>query len=149
MFFVKTKSNGDVEQFPYTIRNLRIDNLPTTYPPEISDQMLGEIGVYRVTPNSKPTHDPLVQMINKNASPTKVGDQWVIGYTVENKPQDQAEAEIRNQRDRLLSETDWMALSDSPTITTEWANYRQALRDITGQAGFSYDVAWPTKPDGL
>jgi hypothetical protein len=57
--------------------------------------------------------------------------------------------DTRNQRDRLLSETDWMALSDSPAITTDWATYRQALRDITGQSGFPYDVAWPAKPDGL
>ena len=53
--------------------------------------------------------------------------------------------EARNQRDRLLSDTDWMALSDS-TMTPEWATYRQALRDITGQSGFPYDVVWPTKP---
>ena len=55
-------------------------------------------------------------------------------------------SDVRNQRDRLLSDTDWMALSDSPTITTDWATYRQALRDITGQAGFPDAVAWPTKP---
>jgi len=53
--------------------------------------------------------------------------------------------EIRNQRNRLLSDTDWMALSDN-TITPEWASYRQALRDITDQTGFPYAVIWPTKP---
>ena len=53
--------------------------------------------------------------------------------------------EIRNQRNRLLSDTDWMALSDN-TMTPEWASYRQALRDITGQAGFPYSVIWPVKP---
>ena len=52
---------------------------------------------------------------------------------------------IRNKRDQLLKETDWMALSDN-TMTPEWASYRQALRDITGQAGFPYEVIWPTKP---
>jgi hypothetical protein len=26
------------------------------------------------------------------------------------------------------------------------ATYRQALRDITVQSGFPYDVVWPTKP---
>ena len=145
MFFVKTKPNGDVEQFPYTIRNLRIDNLPTTYPPEIPDQMLAEIGVYRVTPSAKPPYDPLVKMIHKDSAPTKVGGQWVLGYTVEDKPQDMAEDAVRTQRGRLLSDTDWMALSDS-TMTPEWATYRQALRDITGQTGFPYDVVWPTKP---
>jgi len=51
----------------------------------------------------------------------------------------------RNQRNRLLAETDWMALSDN-TMTPEWASYRQALRDITEQTGFPYSVVWPTKP---
>ena len=52
---------------------------------------------------------------------------------------------IRNKRDQLLAETDWMALSDV-TMSTEMQSYRQALRDITGQAGFPYSVTWPTKP---
>jgi hypothetical protein len=25
--------------------------------------------------------------------------------------------------------------------------YRQALRDVTGQAGFPMDITWPTKPE--
>ena len=59
--------------------------------------------------------------------------------------EDMAAMQARNKRDRLLSDTDWMALSDN-TMTPEWATYRQALRDITGQTGFPYDVVWPTKP---
>lgn len=53
---------------------------------------------------------------------------------------------VRNQRERLLSATDWMALSDN-TMTPAWASYRQALRDITAQEGFPYSVIWPTKPE--
>jgi hypothetical protein len=58
---------------------------------------------------------------------------------------DRLSSENRSERNRLLSETDWMALSDN-TMTPEWASYRQALRDITAQEGFPYDVTWPTKP---
>ena len=53
--------------------------------------------------------------------------------------------DIRNQRDRLLAETDWMALSDV-TMSSEMTTYRQALRDIPAQAGFPASVTWPTKP---
>jgi hypothetical protein len=28
-----------------------------------------------------------------------------------------------------------------------WATYRQALCGMAGQAGFSYAVAWPNKPE--
>ena len=41
-------------------------------------------------------------------------------------------AELRRQRNKLLSETDYMALSDV-TMTDTWKTYRQALRDITSQ----------------
>jgi len=56
-----------------------------------------------------------------------------------------AEMVALSKRNRLLSDTDWMALSDN-SMTTEMASYRQALRDITEQAGFPYTVKWPIKP---
>jgi hypothetical protein len=54
-------------------------------------------------------------------------------------------ASIRLERDSLLAETDWMALSDV-TMSAEMTTYRQALRDITAQAGFPHSVTWPVKP---
>ena len=51
----------------------------------------------------------------------------------------------RSQRDSLLAATDWTALSDV-TMSAEMATYRQALRDITAQAGFPHSVNWPAKP---
>jgi len=53
--------------------------------------------------------------------------------------------EIRAERDRLLAETDYLALSDN-TMSAAMTTYRQALRDITDQAGFPTSVNWPTKP---
>jgi hypothetical protein len=49
-------------------------------------------------------------------------------------------------RDNLLEETDVWALSDR-TMTAEQVDYRQALRDITDQAGFPTDITWPNKPE--
>ena len=157
MLLVKT-SSGQVEQFPYTLGDLRRDNPQTSFPKKIGDAILASHGIYHVMPETQPEYDSLVQALVRDPEPhnneTAVDEdtgetyktgRWVIGYTVEDKPQDQAEDAVRNQRDRLLSDTDWMALSDN-TITPEWATYRQALRDITGQTGFPYDVVWPTKP---
>ena len=50
----------------------------------------------------------------------------------------------REERDNLLSETDWMANSDV-TMTDAWKTYRQALRDLPAESGFP-DVDFPTKP---
>ena len=55
------------------------------------------------------------------------------------------EGQQRNERNRLIDETDVWALSDR-TMTAEQTAYRQALRDVTDQAGFPDNITWPTKP---
>ena len=58
--------------------------------------------------------------------------------------------EVRAQRDKLLLETDWTQVLDSP-ISAECREafrvYRQALRDITEQAGFPDVIEWPVMPE--
>ena len=57
---------------------------------------------------------------------------------------------VRSQRDTLLAESDWMvtkAFETSTPIASEWSIYRQALRDITAQDGFPWNVQWPEKPE--
>jgi hypothetical protein len=57
----------------------------------------------------------------------------------------EAAASVRAERDKLLAETDWMGMSDV-TMSSEWATYRQALRDVPSQAGFPHNVTFPEKP---
>ena len=52
---------------------------------------------------------------------------------------------VRGERNALLAETDWWAVSDR-TMTQAEIDYRQALRDVPAQAGFPDNVTWPTKP---
>lgn len=69
------------------------------------------------------------------------------GVLTEN-PTMKAEAEgrdVRMKRNELLAETDWWAGSDR-TMTQAQIDYRQALRDITTDAGYPSNVTWPTKP---
>ena len=70
---------------------------------------------------------------------------------------------IREKRNRLLAESDkYMALdrlgldtssaikflaSLKNVFQNNYATYRQALRDITDQPGFPYDVEFPDKPE--
>jgi len=61
---------------------------------------------------------------------------------------DRAIADLRVKRDRLLAETDYLALSDN-TLSAEMTTYRQALRDLTSGLSTVEDVngvTWPTKP---
>lgn len=56
--------------------------------------------------------------------------------------------QLRYERNLLIAETDWWAMSDTATMTDAQKTYRQSLRDITktykslDDDGFS----WPTKP---
>lgn len=73
------------------------------------------------------------------------GTTWteVAGWT---KPIDpEKAAEVRAERNALLAETDWWALSDR-TMSDEERAYREALRNVPQQSGFPETVTWPTKP---
>jgi len=53
---------------------------------------------------------------------------------------------LRTERDRLLAASDWTILSDSPTSTTAWKAYRQALRDLPANTTDPTNPVWPTPP---
>ena len=55
-------------------------------------------------------------------------------------------ANIRASRTQMLKDCDWTQIADSTADKTAWATYRQALRDITGQAGFPWTITWPDAP---
>ena len=55
-------------------------------------------------------------------------------------------SKVRSQRDTLLSSCDWTQLPDvALSNKTEWATYRQKLRDITDQTN-PYNIIWPEAP---
>jgi len=55
---------------------------------------------------------------------------------------------VRFYRNNLLLHSDWTQLPDSPDPRkTEWATYRQQLRDLMATYdGTSPDITWPTPP---
>jgi hypothetical protein len=61
------------------------------------------------------------------------------------KDAEQANA-VRQQRTEKLKDSDWTQVADSPVDQAAWATYRQALRDITAQEGFPWDIEWPEQP---
>ena len=74
----------------------------------------------------------------------KEGDSFV------NPPEtlDNALGNLRFKRNRLLSETDWMANSDV-TMSDDWKTYRQQLRDLPSGLDTVEKVEakeFPTKP---
>ena len=88
----------------------------------------------------------------------KIVDGVVINFTPEEETARDAEEQewadgaaaremtsIREHRNRLLTETDWMGFSDV-IISDAWKTYRQELRDIPASNTVYENVTWPTKP---
>jgi len=53
---------------------------------------------------------------------------------------------VKNQRDDLLSQSDWTQLSDVVLSNKDqWITYRQELRNVTSQTD-PFAIIWPVKP---
>lgn len=62
---------------------------------------------------------------------------------------DELASQVRAERDMKIAETDYLAMPDYPLSDEDKAAvmaYRQALRDIPSQEGFSRKVVWPEVP---
>jgi hypothetical protein len=104
-----------------------------------------------------------IKKINPNAKFYIINDNidnihWVDNTTPISKADIQAQftavefdiamEDLRAKRNKLLADTDYLALSDN-TMSAEMTTYRQALRDITNGLTTVADVeavVFPTKP---
>lgn len=145
-------TNGQPEK--YSIGQLRRDNPQVSFPKSISDATLAEYGVFPLQPTEYPTVDYTKNVVE--GTPTLSNGVWTQAWNVVDATEEElsqrtleASLSVRSQRDYLLKETDWVvvkAYESNDSISVEWLTYRQALRDITTQAGFPHSVEWPTKP---
>ena len=104
--------------------------------------------IQKINPNAEVTvHEDDINSIEwlNGTTPIPVADIEAQFTAVEF---DIAMEDLRAKRDKLIAETDYLALSDQ-TLSTEMSTYRQALRDITNgitTVEQANNVTWPTKP---
>jgi hypothetical protein len=138
--------------WPYTLDRLRQDEAGTSFPAQITPALLAEFGVVSVSVDPEPTTDHLSDAVRQD--PVQVDGQWVQHWSLETCDSDrsaqklsQRQAVVREERNRLMAETDWTQGKDIPdTVSDLWTSYRQALRDIPQQSGFPWQVIWPQPP---
>ena len=143
-------TNGTIDQYPYTVGNLRRDNPLTSFPRTVPEETLRAYDLYPVATATRPMVTNS-QVAEPDAQPTLSDGVWTLGWTVRNKTQGEIDSlaqSERTKRDGLLSRSDWTQVADAPVDKTAWATYRQALRDVPEQAGFPTDIAWPQPPAG-
>jgi hypothetical protein len=148
--FVKI-TNGQVDQYPYTVGDLRKANPNVSFPKSIPNETLAQFGVYPVTLAPAPEFNARTHRL-VTQQPTLVNSVWTVTKSVVAKDQAQIDSEnaqkaadVRQTRDRLLTETDWRFRSDM-NPSQGWLDYCQALRDVPAQDGFPWNVTWPEAP---
>ena len=145
--------NGAVKKYPYSLYEIQRANLNTSFPSTVSDETMAEYGAMRVYFSTQPVlsdtqvleEDPPV-FSNEDQRWTQV---WrVREMTAEEVTRhfDSAASAVRQQRNDKLKECDWTQITDATADKAAWATYRQALRDVTQQAGFPWTITWPDAP---
>ena len=71
--------------------------------------------------------------LTSTLDPETVPDEWLV-------------ERMRHHRDRLLAESDWTQLPDTPVDRAAWAKYRQALRDFPETWKPGPTVTFPDAP---
>lgn len=94
---------------------------------------------YKLT-QSVPPHT-IVEWSGPDAQPTDAELQTAYDAAVVV----EASKDLRSTRNKLLTETDYLALSDQ-TLSTEMTAYRQALRDLPANTADPINPTWPVKP---
>jgi hypothetical protein len=143
--------NGVVKQYPYSLWQLKAANPLTSFPDQANDEMLAAYGVQRVFNTTQP--ELTDTQVLEEGTPVIADGRWTQVWTVRDMTQAEIDsrnaaqaASVRAERNSKLAASDWTQVLDAPVDQAAWAAYRQALRDISDQAGFPWEVQWPIAP---
>jgi Phage tail assembly chaperone protein len=113
-------------------------------PGVLTDEVIESLDIASVTQTLQPS-----EYVVEELPPQKVDGVWTQQWSVRPPTELETEtkaAEVRSERNRLLTECDWTQTLDAPVNREAWATYRQQLRDVTAQGGFPWEVEWPSMP---
>jgi hypothetical protein len=152
--------NNEIVQYPYTLESLQADNPYTNYDsdvnileifPHTDTAIHSNAKLVEVTIQPKPETSFVQKAIQ--LFPVIVNGVWTVQWNITTKTPDELASdtemmkqEMIKERNSRLSECDWTQLADATVDKSAWSAYRQALRDITKQDGFPWNITWPNKP---
>ena len=120
-----------------------------------TDEVLEALGADVVFEGPQPT-PTRYQTVFRDGVEQQADGKWYTKYSVADmdaeaiaaKDADQAAA-VREDRNKRLADCDWRVIKHlelNENIPGVWEVYRQNLRDVPAQAGFPWEVIWPTQP---
>ena len=138
--------DGQVAHYKQIFSNV---SFPASGP---SDAFLAANGAYKVSLFRD--HDRATQKLVPCEPVVENGFAYVV--KIENKTAEEIAADVaskssqmRANRDRALEASDWRVIRAAETgvaLDTDWATYRQALRDLPNAEGWP-DISLPNDPD--
>ena len=123
----------------------------TGFPVQLTEEIINDFGgdVVFEGPQAQPTRyqvgfaDGVEQIEGKWYTKYSVADMGAEAIAALDAQQATA---VRQQRTQMLKDSDWTQIADSTADKAAWAAHRQALRDVTAQAGFPWTIDWPEQP---
>lgn len=138
MFAINFDDDGKITE---SIFSTALENVPANY---LAFENEFDIRDFYVDVKSKQIHKipPKPDGFYVWDSKAKV---WSLNYDI-------AVLQVKAKRAELLVASDWTdTLSAQSRLDSDlrqaWSEYRQALRDITMQSEYPFNVIWPTQPE--
>lgn len=160
MFLIRLRNSGQI----IGEAEFKKINSNTSFPAELTDQILNEFEADKVLKGVEPTISDRYKFVFEQGV-EQIDGKWFTKFVIgpvftdtKDKTAAQLEAEyvstknlekavsVRAERNRRLTESDWTQVADAPVDQAAWAAYRQALRDIPSQEGFPWEVTWAVEP---
>jgi len=151
-----------------TDSQFRSENPNTSFPPQLTAEIIDAFGYDPVLEGPQPTLNPPYEIAVREGV-EEVNGQWFAKYSVgpiftdtedstaaeqetadRQRLDDEQAKRVREDRNRRLSESDWTQFTDSPLeveAKSAWAFYRESLRMVPQQDTFPWDVQWPPEPN--
>ena len=128
----------------------------TSFPKVLDETLVNGLGYDWVYDGARPSATPPYETVVRDGV-EQVSGRWQTKFKITTADTDgktsidnyTAEGK-RGERNQLLKDSDWTQLSDkgglSDSKVTEWATYRQSLRDLPTASGWPHTHTLPTKP---
>lgn len=144
--------------YPYDLNSRFQQDFPNTSKPDVwNDAALAEFDIFPVAPTARPDfvfhEQALMEM-----PPEQINGVWTQVWAVINRSAEEKQImtdaqsmSVRQERDRRLREEcdcinpmRWETMNDAQKDLAR--RHRQALLDVTAQAGFPWSITWPQNP---
>jgi len=118
---------------------------------KLTPEQVVQFGIHQLKLVTPPYFDPATQK-REHGPALLIDGVWTQNYIVTDLDGGEAAAKsdaqwaiVRTERNAKLVASDWTQVLDAPVDAAAWAEYRQALRDITEQAD-PFAIMWPPIP---